>query len=129
MPRQSSMPETYPAANQSASGSRPCPVHTLRHRSIKAAIWRNQTQKGTMFNVTISRSYRDENENWQETHSFGYDDLANVAALMYEAHSYIAGLLAEEAAAAKGKSRRKSRGDLRSSQTKRLAFSFMKSDW
>jgi hypothetical protein len=106
MPRQSSAPQVYSAPNQDASGSRPRPVHTLRHRSIKAAIWRNQTEKGTMFNVTLSRSYRDENENWQETHSFGYDDLANVAALMYEAHSYIANLLAEESAANKGKSRR-----------------------
>jgi len=73
------------------------PVHTVRHRNLKAAIWRNQTDKGLMFNVTITRSYRDrESGQWHDTHSIGYDDLMNVAALMYEAHSYISGLKAKE---------------------------------
>ena len=51
-----------------------------------------------MFNVTITRSYRDkESDEWRETHSIGYDDLMNVAALMYEAHGFISSLLARDA--------------------------------
>jgi hypothetical protein len=71
------------------------PVRTLRHRRLKAAIWRNDTEKGPMFNVTIVRSYRDGNGEWQDTQSIGYDDLMNVAALLHEAHAVISSLLAE----------------------------------
>jgi hypothetical protein len=53
-----------------------------------------------MFNVTISRSYREkESGEWRDTHSIGYDDLMNVAALMYEAHAFVSSLLAKDAAA------------------------------
>lgn len=64
------------------------PVHTLRHRSLKATVWENQTAKGLMCNVTVMRSYR-EGEAWHDTHSFGYDDLMNLAKLLYDAHSFI----------------------------------------
>jgi hypothetical protein len=53
-----------------------------------------------MFNVTVVRSYRDkESGEWRDSHSIGYDDLMNVAALMYEAHGVISLLLAKNAAA------------------------------
>jgi len=73
------------------------PVHTLRHRSIEAAIWRNQTEKGPFYKVTIVRSYK-KDDAWHDTPSFGYDDLMNVAKLMYDAHSWISGAIAQEAA-------------------------------
>ena len=72
------------------------PVHTVRHRSIKATIWRNETSNGPMYNVTVSRAFRDEGGEWKDSHSIGYDDLMNVAALMYEAHAYISELRAQE---------------------------------
>jgi hypothetical protein len=65
------------------------PVHSFRHRNIKASIWRNQTEKGPMYNVTVVRSYR-EGETWRDSHSFGFDDLMNVAKLLADAHSWIA---------------------------------------
>ena len=73
------------------------PVHTARHRNIKATIWRNQTDKGPMYNVTVTRAYRD-GEGWRDSHSFGYDDLMNVAKLLYDAHSFITAERASEAA-------------------------------
>lgn len=86
------------SASEPASDKRP--LQTLRHRSIKATIWRNETEKGPMFNITISRSYRDKTSGeWRDTHSIGYDDLMNVAALMYEAHAFVSSLLAKNAAA------------------------------
>ena len=72
------------------------PVHTVRHRSIKATIWKNETSTGAMYNVSVVRSYRDDNGEWKDTHSIGYDDLMNVAALMYEAHAAISSLRAKE---------------------------------
>lgn len=82
------------------------PVHTVRHRSIKATIWKNETAKGPMYNVVVLRSYRDDNDEWKESPSIGYDDLMNVAALMYEAHAYISGLRAKERTPRNGASTR-----------------------
>ena len=81
---------------QETAGTGNKPVHTVRHRSIKAAIWKNETSNGPMYNVTVVRSYRDDNGDWKDSQSIGYDDLMNVAALMYEAHAYISSLRANE---------------------------------
>lgn len=90
-----------PPANENA------PVHTIRHRSIKASIWKNQTAKGAMYDVRITRSYK-VNDVWHETSSFGFDDLLVVAKLMYDAHSHITGLRANEPASHPDKSREQS---------------------
>jgi hypothetical protein len=76
------------------------PLHAVRHRNLKASIWRNETEKGPMFNVTLVRSYR-EGETWHDSHSFSYDDLMNAAKLLYDAHSFITSERAREAAQAK----------------------------
>lgn len=87
-----------------ASGNKP--VHTVRHRSIKATIWKNETSSGPMYNVNIVRSYKDDNGEWKDSHSIGYDDLMNVAALMYEAHAFISGVRTKETGARKQPARR-----------------------
>ena len=74
------------------------PVQTVRHRNIKATVWRNETDKGPMYNVTITRAYRNGDE-WHDSHSFGYDDLMHVAKLMYDCHGVISGLRAKDYAA------------------------------
>jgi hypothetical protein len=72
------------------------PVHEIRHRSIRAAIWKNQTVNGVMYTVTISRSYRN-CETWHDSRSFRYDDLPIVAKLMFDAHTFISSLLKRRA--------------------------------
>ena len=82
-------------APQQEAGNQP--VHTVRHRNIKASIWRNPTESGHMYNVTLVRSYRN-GEEWHDSHSLGYDDLMNAAKLLYDAHSVITQLRAKERA-------------------------------
>jgi hypothetical protein len=95
--------KSAPAATSAAPSNRP--VHTLRHRRLKVVIWRNDTKKGPMFNVTIVRSYRDGNGEWKDSQSVGYDDLMNVAGLMHEAHAFISSVLTKAAkASASGQS-------------------------
>jgi hypothetical protein len=72
------------------------PVHEIRHRSVRATIWRNQTTGGVMYNVTVSRSYRDDNNEWHDTNSFAFTDLMNLAKALSDAHTYIAGLEAKD---------------------------------
>jgi hypothetical protein len=63
------------------------PVHTVRYGAIKATIWENKTASGTMFNVTVSRTYKD-GEEWKESGSFTGPDLLTAAKALTEAHSW-----------------------------------------
>ena len=64
------------------------PVHEIRLGRIRAAIWENPTQNGNMYNVTITRLYKDEG-GWKDSSSFGRDDLPLVAKVVDLAHSWI----------------------------------------
>ena len=64
------------------------PVHEIRLGRIRAAIWENETQNGTRYNVTLSRLYRD-GDQWKDSSSFGRDDLLLVAKVADEVHTWI----------------------------------------
>jgi hypothetical protein len=66
------------------------PVHEIRLGRIRAAIWENETQNGTRYNVTLSRLYRD-GEQWKDSSSFGRDDLPLVAKVADQVHTWIFG--------------------------------------
>lgn len=64
------------------------PVTELRLGRIKGTVWANETQNGTMFNVTISRLWRD-GKQWKDSSSFGRDDLPLVAKVADMVHTWI----------------------------------------
>jgi hypothetical protein len=64
------------------------PVHEIRLGRIKAAVWQNQTQNGSRYNVTLSRLYRD-GTRWKDSTSFGRDDLLVVAKIAEQAFAWI----------------------------------------
>lgn len=70
------------------------PAHTVRYGVVRAAIWGNVVDIGNasrpMYNVTFTRSYKDGNNNWKDSASFGPDDLLLLAKLADEAHTWIA---------------------------------------
>ena len=70
------------------------PVQTIRYGSVRAAIWRNVVDNGNasrpLYCVTFSRSYRDGENAWKESASFGTDDLLLLAKAADEAHTWIA---------------------------------------
>jgi hypothetical protein len=74
------------------------PVEEVRIGSIKAAIWRNESQNGTWFNVTLQRLYRDEQGRWTSTAAFGRDHLLLLAKVANATHSRVLELLAKERA-------------------------------
>jgi hypothetical protein len=76
------------STNASAMKTKTKPVHEVRLGAIKAAVWRNETENGVRFNVTLSRLYKD-GDQWQSTDSFGRDDLLVVAKVADQAHSWI----------------------------------------
>ena len=65
------------------------PAHVVRLRNIRAAIWANDTEFGMRHNVTVSRLYKDEEQQWRTSDSFGRDDLLLLAKVLDLAHSWI----------------------------------------
>ena len=76
------------------------PIHEVRLGSIKAAVWRNETESGVRYNVTFSRLYKD-GDNWQSTESFGRDDLLLLAKVADQTHSWICAQTQETESATK----------------------------
>jgi hypothetical protein len=67
------------------------PVHTIRYRGIKAAIWRNESpEKGAFYSVTLSRSWQDDAQVWHDASNFGFNDLTTLAKAATDCHTWIA---------------------------------------
>src|SRR5438132_1139983 len=75
-----------PAAPQESAKQRP--VHEVRLGRIRAAIWANQGDNGTWYNVTLSRNYKDGDE-WKSSASFGRDELLTLAKVADLANTWI----------------------------------------
>lgn len=65
------------------------PVHELRLGRIRAAVWLNETENGPRYNVQITRLYKDKNDKWQDSASFGREDLPLVAKVADQAMVWI----------------------------------------
>ena len=81
--------------NRNARTSAKLPVKTFRLGRIKAAVWENEADRKTFYNVTFARTYVDDAKNYHDTDSFGRDDLPLVAKLADQAHTFIFERLAE----------------------------------
>lgn len=64
------------------------PVEEVRLGTVKAAIWRNETEHGVRYSVTFEKLYRDQS-GWRSTGSFGRDDLLVLAKAADQAHTWI----------------------------------------
>jgi hypothetical protein len=65
------------------------PAHKIRVGTLSVTIWENSSEKGTWYSVTPSRGYKDKDDTWKESDSYGYDDLLTIAKLLDQAHSWI----------------------------------------
>ncbi len=74
------------------------PVAKLRNGLLNASIWAHVTDKGTFYNVTFERRYRDAKGDWKSTQSFDRSSLLKLAKLADQAETEIARLMAMEAA-------------------------------
>jgi len=65
------------------------PVQEIRLGHIRASIWANQTDdEGIQHNITFTRVYKI-GRRWQDTGSFGRDDLPIVSKVAGRAHKWI----------------------------------------
>lgn len=76
------------------------PIEKLRDGLITATIWRNQTQGGDMYAVSIIRSYKADDD-WKQSTSYTPRETLRVANLARRAYDRIEQLKAEAKAEAK----------------------------
>lgn len=62
------------------------PEETLREGSLKAAIWRNEGEKGAYHSVTVARTYKDRDGQLQDTQSFRAKDMLGLSELARQTH-------------------------------------------
>jgi hypothetical protein len=66
------------------------PVHSIRMRNVRAAIWQNARDDGSVwYATTVSRSYRTNDGSWHTTDSFIGPDLLILAEVSRQAFLWI----------------------------------------
>jgi hypothetical protein len=65
------------------------PVHKIRYGALSASIWRQEGEKGPLFNVSFQRSYK-EGDAWKTSTSFGRHDLLPLSLMATRAFEWIA---------------------------------------
>ena len=64
------------------------PVQEIRIGRIRASIWLNDTEHGAKHNVIFTKLYKAA-DRWQDTATFGRDDLPLVSKVAELAHAWI----------------------------------------
>lgn len=67
------------------------PMSELRDGSLRAAIWKNQKKDGTgnYYSVTLSRTYKDDGDQYRDTNSFSPTELLRISRLAGNAYDEI----------------------------------------
>jgi len=73
------------------------PIETLRDGRLKAAIWQNESDKGSYYTVSLAKVYEDREGKLRETNSFSAGEMLRVSELAREAHNVIRDLNREHA--------------------------------
>ena len=65
------------------------PAHEVKLGRIRGTVWKNESENGVFYNVTFSRLYKDDDNQWKDAASFGRDDLPLVAKVADLVHTWI----------------------------------------
>ena len=80
---------SFNAADQGQVQNAREPIDRKSDAGVTAAIWENDGKHGKFHNVTVSRSYKDSNGNYQNTNSFRKQDLPVLMEVLREAYGSI----------------------------------------
>ena len=94
-PTQMRQESPQPRQNGNSNAPKKGPFAELKRFPLKVVIWENETANGPMFSVQLVRIYRDDGNQWQETHSLNADDLLGAGKLLNEADTLIQEELSE----------------------------------
>lgn len=81
-------PEPQPGEQIMSDTPKNPPVETLREGPLKAALWRNESERGAYHSVTLARTYKDRDGQIQDTSSFRAKDMLGLSELARRAHHH-----------------------------------------
>lgn len=62
------------------------PIKNYRTGTMEVALWENEIEDKTFRNITISRSYKDKEDNWKNTNNIPVDDIPKLVAILNEVY-------------------------------------------
>ena len=65
------------------------PIKEFKAGPIRAAIWENATDKGKFHTVTLSRSYKGDDGEWNSTNNFRINDLPKAELVLRRAYAHL----------------------------------------
>lgn len=71
--------------------SKPRPVEKIRAYPVTAAIWKNESENGTFFSVTFSRSYKGD-DGYHDVDSYSGTQLLQLAYVASQAYARVEAL-------------------------------------
>lgn len=61
----------YGKNGRGKSESKAQPAHRVKIGYVEATVWRNEGDTGVWFNITVRRSWKNDQDEWQESNSYG----------------------------------------------------------
>jgi hypothetical protein len=65
------------------------PEYKAHFGRVQAAVWRREFEGRTSYSVTLTRSYKDKQDQWQRTNNLDEDDLLPATKALDEAYTWI----------------------------------------
>jgi hypothetical protein len=72
------------------------PVARFRDQGLSVSVWERVTDKGTFYDLSFSRSYKDQAGEWHNASNCPSSEIQTLRKLLDLAHTEILGLKAEE---------------------------------
>lgn len=63
------------------------PLKIYKAGAISLSLWENETKDGNFKSFTLSRAYKDKDDNWQHTQSLKVADLPKLKVLLDQAYT------------------------------------------
>jgi hypothetical protein len=77
------------AAESAPAGAGSAPEHKVHYGRVDVAVWRRQADDGrAWYSFTVSRSYKDRDDQWQRTASLDEEDLLPAARALERAYDW-----------------------------------------
>ena len=87
------------------------PRDVLRDGNLKATIWKSEGEKGPFYSANLARTYKDENGELRDSHSFAGAELLRVSELARKAYDRTQALRREDRTEKKPEPDREARRD------------------
>jgi hypothetical protein len=73
--------------------SGPTPEHKVHFGRVDVAVWKRQSQSDdrSWYSFSVSRSYKDKDDQWQRTSNLDEEDLLPAARALEEAYAWVQG--------------------------------------